>query len=261
MRMLLAALAVLILLPGAAAAQMAWCVNDTGGVLEYPTPNAADTTSDVPVVACEAGTTAVLRSVLETAAGDIPLMVGATWDAAESKYTAADAYIAPPDTSTVVGQMQAACFAGEAKLVDITDMISAYWSQAFPPEVTDPAIEMLIQIRKGGRGIGLQTANADWTQADRLEFLQNYGDAGGAMSKPEDVLTEFVNQYELGTDTIPEPPQGRRLVWINPETGAAITTTVEIFGSNQNHDADMVADASDQAIWLRPGAWCAEISG
>ncbi len=242
MKRLLAIAAFLLLLPGAAAAQEAFCVdNSTNIVGAYRV--------DLATLPCPAGTTGVTQAAIR-AVYDGPLYQGGTWDG--TAYTL-PAYKQPP--STPAGHMRAACRQTDRALVELIREIRDKWTRAYPADVWKPAIGTIIGVRKGVRGVALQTGNAAWTSALRLALLNLSDDGAGTWAKADDVLTPFFAAWKLGTPLT--VPPGRRLVWINPSTGAAITDMTVILEGDE--DANMVADATDQSVWRRPGGWCEEI--
>ena len=231
-----------------AAAQEAFCVDDADDKI-------GSYRIDLAKLPCPAGTTGVtLATIRASYSGE--LNQGGTWNAATSTYTP-PAYLQPP--TTTAGIMAQACRATDRAILALIREIRDRWSKAFPPIVTDAAIAALVQIRRGVRGVALQTNNADWTQARRLAFLRGSDNGDGIWTKVDDVLTPFVNAWELGTPLA--IPAGRRLVWVHPETGAGFADFGAILGNFGDHSAGMVAAPADPNIWRKPGAWCSEIAG
>ena len=208
--------------------------------------------ADLDTLPCPAGSTGVTQAAIRAVyAGAI--YQGGKWDGTAYTLPASQQ---PP--TTIPGMMRKACRETDEKLLGMIREIRGEWRRAYPAAVWGPAIGSLIQIRKGVRGIALQTVNPLWTPTVRLDFIRASADAGGTMGKAEDVLTEFFNAWEAGTPLT--VPQGRRLVWANPSTAAAIGSFADdVFDPDANYDVAMVADATDQSVWSRAGAWCREI--
>ena len=240
MRNLLAALAVLMALPSAAAAQEAYCVDDATDVV-------GSYRADLKSLPCPVGTTGVTKADIEAVYSG-PLYQGGTWTAGAYTLPASKQ---PP--TTPVGFMREACRETDRALFELAREIRERWSIAFPPAVINPAAGTVLQVRKGVRGVALQTNNADWTQARRLTFVQRSGDGGMAA----DILAPFARAWGAGNPLSLSP--GLRLVWVDPATGAAVTDIAVILAGAD--EADMAPDAAEQSSWRRPGAWCREIAG
>ena len=239
-RVLILAILAAVAMP--AAAQEAYCVDATGTITAYA----------AQAQWCQAGTTAVPLATIKAACGDCDIYQGGTWDG--TTYTL-PASKQPPTTD--VGRMEVACREVDESLLGNMREIRNVWSRAYPAAVTNPAITLLLQVRKGIRGVALQTSVPAWTLPIRLAFVQG---ALGAFGKVEDVLTPFASAWESG-GPIPQAPAGRRLVFVIPLTGEQLLTLDAIFLADNNQDARMVADATEQSIWRQAGAWCREITG
>ena len=244
MKRLIAIAAFLILLPGAAAAQEAYCVDDATDLI-------GAYRADLSTIPCKAGETGVELSTIQAATSET-IYQGGTWK--NGAYTLP---VSQQEPTTTGGLMRKACRSTDRALLELAREIRSEWSRAYPGAVWKPAAGTVLQIRKGVRGVALTTDNADWTSALRLAFLNLSADGAGDWRKADDVLTPFFAAWKLGTPLT--VPPGRRLVWINPATGAAITSMTDILAGAD--DANMVADATDQSVWRRAGGWCAEITG
>ena len=257
MKRLLALAAFLFLMPGMAGAQDGLCISDADGNLTTTDTGEVDGyTADNEKAPCPDQFTFVPLSVLEAAAPDFD----GSWTAGVWNGTNFRPHVTqlPYERQTATVQMQRDCRLTERRIVAMLRTIRDDWSRVFPAGVIKPAIAMLVQIRKGIRGVVLQTNNAEWTQARRHAFLRKSGDADGDKAKAEDVLTRFVNSWETGlTLTV----GARRMVWVDPVTGAALTTVETLISSRANHESDMFAEATDPTIWTRVGGWCAAITG